>query len=243
MEDCAYGSNNCIWRSVPHVINFLSRVQHMPLTMFSCALACHISSLLVKSHTLTIPSPLPDAKCSRELGSFAKEYTPSTWPGSKLPRKGCANMRSTLVALRALVYSRARSNGCLSTESVQVAWQFGHCAAHRFGSKFLVTFATFEPGAWVEAVDRLSALIFILAYRGCLRCETRRRELSCGSSRFREARRGQPDVALQTLAWQRGQKIKRVPPTSTLADFCLTTTSNSTTKVPDTNPTTATMKL
>lgn len=125
-------------------MSFLSRVQHMPLTRFSCACACHFSSLLVKSQTLTMPSPLPLAKCSRELGSLAKEYTPSTWPGSKSPRKGCANMRSTFVALRALVYSRARSNGC------------------RLGSRFLVTLATLEPGAWVDAVDRLRALIFMV---------------------------------------------------------------------------------
>jgi hypothetical protein len=64
--------------------------------------------------------------------------------------------------------------------------------AHKFGSKFLVTFATFDPGACVDAVDRLSALIFISGYRGGLYAKTRRRELSCGPSRFPEAGRGQP---------------------------------------------------
>lgn len=77
-EACEYGSNSCICRSAPHVINFLSLVQHMPFTRFSCACACHFSSLLVKSHTFTTPSPLPLAKCSSEFGSLANEYTPST---------------------------------------------------------------------------------------------------------------------------------------------------------------------
>lgn len=144
----------------------------MPLTRFSCACACHFSSLLVKSQTFTMPSPLPLAKCSREFGSFAKEYTPSTCPGSKLPRKGCANMRSTFVALRALVYSRARSNGC---------W---------LGSRFRVTLETLDPGACVEAVDRLRALIFIVLVVAVQVVQSRRRETFGGSARFLEARVG-----------------------------------------------------
>jgi hypothetical protein len=147
-EACAYGSNSCTCRSAPHVINCLFLVQHMPLTRFSCACACHFSSLLVKSHTFTTPSPLPLAKCSSEFGSLAKEYTPSTWPGSKSPTKGFANMRSILVAFSARVYSRARSKGCC------------------LGSRLRVTFATLEPGACAAEADRLRALIFMLD--GCV---------------------------------------------------------------------------
>lgn len=213
LDGCAYGSNNWIWRSDPHVISFLSRVQHMPLTKFSCACACHFSSLLVKSQTLTMPSPLPLAKCSSELGSFANEYTPSTWPGSKSPRKGCANMRSTFVAFRALVYSRARSNG----------W--------RLGSKFLVTLATLEPGACVEAVDRLRALIFIFVVV----------QLSTvAAAKFwrvlRISRHGRGPPAPKTLAWRRR--------TQRGSEYCTHFPQPRTaTKYPSLTRTTAKMKL
>jgi len=82
---------------------------------------------------------------THDSGSLAKLYTPSTWPGSKLARNGCANMRSNFVALRALVYSRARSKGC------------------KLGSRLRVCLATFDPGACVDAADLLRALIFILS--------------------------------------------------------------------------------
>src|SRR5689334_2705412 len=49
LEACAYGSNIWTCLSAPQVIRRLSRVQHMPLTMFSCACACHFSCRLVKS--------------------------------------------------------------------------------------------------------------------------------------------------------------------------------------------------
>lgn len=96
------------------------------------------------------------------------------WPGSKLPRKGCANMRSILVALRALVYSRARSKGC---------W---------LGSRFRVTFATLEPGACTEAVDRVSVLIFIVGVVDVQLVCSRRRELLACAEISKRQRRGQP---------------------------------------------------
>lgn len=159
-----YGSNSLIVLSAPHVSSFLSLVHAIPFTIFSCACACHISCRLVRFQTLMIPSPLPDAKCSslhmgvrcdleiynkftHDSGSLAKLYTPSTWPGSKLARNGWANMRSSFVALRALVYSLARSKGC------------------RLGSRLRVCLATFDPGACVDAADLLRALIFILSIK------------------------------------------------------------------------------
>jgi hypothetical protein len=59
-----YGSNSLIVLSAPQVRSFLSLVHDIPLTIFSCAWACHISCRLVRFQTLIIPSPLPDAKCS-----------------------------------------------------------------------------------------------------------------------------------------------------------------------------------
>lgn len=143
-EGCAYGSNSWIFWSLPQVSNFLSRVHVIPFTMFSCACACHFSSRVVESHTFTIPSPLPEAKCSRLLGSWQRLYTPSTCPGVKSARNGFANMRSIFVAFRARVYSRARSNGC---------W---------LGSRFRVSLFTLEPGACADEADRDNALIFIV---------------------------------------------------------------------------------
>ena len=70
-----------------------------------------------------------------------------TCPGSKSPRNGCANMRSSFVAFKARVYSRARSKGC---------W---------VGSRFLVSLLTLEPGAWADEAGLESALIFI--FRRC----------------------------------------------------------------------------
>ena len=52
-------------------------------------------------------------------------------------------MRSSFVAFKARVYSRARSKGC---------W---------VGSRFLVSLLTLEPGAWADEAGRESALIFI----------------------------------------------------------------------------------
>lgn len=89
-----------------------SLFQARPLTTLSWALVCHISSLAGRSHTFTTPSPEALANLSREDGSFAIIYTPSTCPLPNEDRKGFANMRSTLVALRARVYSLALSKGC-----------------------------------------------------------------------------------------------------------------------------------
>lgn len=133
-------------RSAAQVRSFWSRVHSIPLTMFSCAVVCQIeSSRSVRSQTLTTPSPLPLANLSRELGSLAIEYTPSTWPLPSWPMNGLACIRSNLTALRALWYSRARSNG----------W--------RAESRLRGTLAASEPGGWWSARDRLRALIFMFS--------------------------------------------------------------------------------
>jgi len=203
----------------------LSRVQHMPLTRFSCACACHFSFLLVKSHTLTTPSPLPLAKCSRELGSLANAYTPSTCPGSKSPRKGCANMRSTLVALRALVYSRARSKGC------------------RLGSRLRVTLTTSEPGACTDAVDRLSALIFILIWcvGRLLRRHSQQSRTFWWVSRFRRRGGGWP-TTLHANVTSVIDPAKRLSE-HTKSAFCSLTIRTPRPVNPSLTRTTATMKL
>lgn len=60
---------------------------------------------------LTSPSQAPDSTVDKLFGCLAMQLTPSRWPSSEL-RKGFANTRSSFVAFRALVYSRATSNGC-----------------------------------------------------------------------------------------------------------------------------------
>jgi hypothetical protein len=50
------GSHSLIVLSLAHVSSFWSLVHVIPLTMFSWAVFCHVSVLLVKSHTLmTLP--------------------------------------------------------------------------------------------------------------------------------------------------------------------------------------------
>ena len=145
-ESELYGSCSFTVLSLPQDKSFWSCVQHSPLTMLSCACDCQTSLRLGRSHTLTTPSPLPLAKRSSAEESFASVYTPSTWPFPSCATKGAANMRSSLVALSARVYSLALSNGCSA------------------GSRFRGWRATSLPGAWCELVERESALIF---YKRC----------------------------------------------------------------------------
>ena len=70
-EEVLYGSKSLMDLSAAQVRSFRSFVQQIPLTIFSCAWVDHVSSRLVRSQTLTTPSPLPLAKRSRDSGSFA----------------------------------------------------------------------------------------------------------------------------------------------------------------------------
>jgi hypothetical protein len=89
------------------------------------------------SHTFTTPSPEPLATLCNECPSTAIEYTPSTWPLPSCATKGLANSRSSLTALRARVYSLARSNGCSS------------------GLRFRGALATSEPAGCTAGLDRV----------------------------------------------------------------------------------------
>ena len=66
------GSNNLIVLSLAQLRSFWSFVQQSPLTMPSCPSTLKVSSLLVKSHVFTTPSPEPEARTFSLSGSFAK---------------------------------------------------------------------------------------------------------------------------------------------------------------------------
>jgi len=101
---------------------------------------------MLEPEKLLVCEPSTEIEDAYDSGSFAKEYTPSTCPGSKLARKGAANIRSNLVAFNALVYSLARSKGC------------------KFGSRFLDNRVALDPAAWTEDAGLLKALIFMIAW-------------------------------------------------------------------------------
>lgn len=70
-----YGSHS-LMPSVAQVKSLLSFVKVMPLTIFECAAVRHDSSREVRSHTLTTPSPEPEATELRELLFLHMLYTP-----------------------------------------------------------------------------------------------------------------------------------------------------------------------
>lgn len=74
-------------------------------------------------------------------------YTPSTCPLPSWHTKGAANIRSSLVAFRARVYSLALSNGCSA------------------GSRLRCWRCTFEPGACWDEAARVRALIFYSSHQ------------------------------------------------------------------------------
>lgn len=82
--------------------------------------------------------------------------------------KGAANILSILVALRARVYSRARSKGCKAGSKKRVYQRKSPASIDEilYIPRLRGCFAS-DPGAWIEA--RLSALIFystaLLVYR------------------------------------------------------------------------------
>lgn len=60
---------------------------------------------------ITSPSQEPDSRVERLLVCLAIQFTPSLCPSNEATN-GLANTRSSLVALRARVYSLFISNGC-----------------------------------------------------------------------------------------------------------------------------------
>lgn len=113
------------------------------------------------------PSQLPLAMSLRESGRLARTSTASVCP-SKLPTKGCANMRSILAALRARMRSRCLANGCT------------------LGSKFrdVGVGSPRRPGRW-SAGECWSTFIFCNDFRGPLSNIESTRTYHSGPSRFR----------------------------------------------------------
>lgn len=60
--------------------------------------------------TVTSPSQEPESRVQRLVVCLAMQFTPSLWP-SRAAKKGLASTLSSLVALRARVYSLHTSNG------------------------------------------------------------------------------------------------------------------------------------
>jgi hypothetical protein len=98
--------------SALQVNSLRSLVHAVLLTILLCACVLQISLWSERSQTLTTPSPEPLAKRSREFGSFANVYTPSSCPRPSCAMNGAANTLSSLVAFTALTYSRALAKGC-----------------------------------------------------------------------------------------------------------------------------------